>query len=80
MIARLKKERDEARSLLAQAERQFPVSTQYATGNAVATSNGKRGIHVFWSIFLVLHLFFQCQEIRMGQQLMTGLKHITVLL
>ncbi|KAK4258410.1 hypothetical protein QN277_007865 [Acacia crassicarpa] len=43
VIARLKKERDEARSLLAQAERQFPVSTPNTmTVNAVATSNGKR--------------------------------------
>lgn len=44
VIARLKKERDEARSLLAQAERQIPISA--ATGNAVhpmAVSNGKRG-------------------------------------
>jgi pre-mRNA-processing factor 19 len=39
VIARLKKERDEARSLLAQAERQIPMSTSTAT---TALSNGKR--------------------------------------
>ncbi|KMT16534.1 hypothetical protein BVRB_3g048280 [Beta vulgaris subsp. vulgaris] len=44
VIARLKKERDEARSLLAQAERQMPISG--ATGNSIhapVMSNGKRG-------------------------------------
>ncbi|GAB4843070.1 E3 ubiquitin-protein ligase prp19 [Ancistrocladus abbreviatus] len=43
VIARVKKERDEARSLLAQAERQIPFSA--SAGNAVhapALSNGKR--------------------------------------
>lgn len=45
MIARLKKERDEARSILAQAERQFPISTPNSvTANAPVHSNGKRGI------------------------------------
>ncbi|OAY28153.1 pre-mRNA-processing factor 19 homolog 1 [Manihot esculenta] len=44
VIARLRKERDEARSLLAQAERQMPVlATAPATANASALSNGKRG-------------------------------------
>lgn len=44
MIARLKKERDEARSLLAQAERQIPMPGSAAvTANAPALSNGKRG-------------------------------------
>ncbi|XP_002528359.2 pre-mRNA-processing factor 19 homolog 1 [Ricinus communis] len=43
VIARLKKERDEARSLLAQADRQIPLSvTAAATENAYAASNGKR--------------------------------------
>ncbi|KAL3506212.1 hypothetical protein ACH5RR_031594 [Cinchona calisaya] len=45
VIARLKKERDEARSLLAQAERQMPVSATTLTApevNAAALSNGKR--------------------------------------
>ncbi|KAK7279190.1 hypothetical protein RJT34_24236 [Clitoria ternatea] len=43
VIARLKKERDEARSLLAQAERQFPVSAPNAvTANVPVLSNGKR--------------------------------------
>ncbi|XP_047168277.1 pre-mRNA-processing factor 19 [Vigna umbellata] len=43
VIARLKKERDEARSLLAQAERQYPVSALNApTANAPVLSNGKR--------------------------------------
>lgn len=44
VIARLKKERDEARSLLAQAERQMPMLATAATANAFALSNGKRGI------------------------------------
>ncbi|XP_010276202.1 PREDICTED: pre-mRNA-processing factor 19-like [Nelumbo nucifera] len=42
VIARLKKERDEARSLLAQAERQIPMSASAAAANASALSNGKR--------------------------------------
>ncbi|OMO95357.1 hypothetical protein COLO4_15958 [Corchorus olitorius] len=40
VIARLKKERDEARSLLAQAERQAPLPA--VTANVSALSNGKR--------------------------------------
>ncbi|XP_048334064.1 pre-mRNA-processing factor 19 [Ziziphus jujuba] len=40
VIARLKKERDEARSLLAQAERPLPASTGVAV-NASALSNGR---------------------------------------
>lgn len=44
VIARLKKERDEARALLAQAERQIPMSVATPdTANAAALSNGKRG-------------------------------------
>ncbi|KAL8481064.1 hypothetical protein ACS0TY_027555 [Phlomoides rotata] len=43
VIARLKKERDEARALLAQAERQIPMSVAAPdTANAAALSNGKR--------------------------------------
>ncbi|MFQ6666322.1 hypothetical protein Gotur_032707, partial [Gossypium turneri] len=42
VIARLKKERDEARSLLAQAERQAPLPASAATANVSALSNGKR--------------------------------------
>ena len=46
VIARLKKERDEARSLLAQAERQIPMSTFTAVPeNGSTLSNGKRGFH-----------------------------------
>ncbi|KAG4983218.1 hypothetical protein JHK87_027967 [Glycine soja] len=46
VIARLKKERDEARSVLAQAERQFPASAPNAiTANDPVLSNGKRGFH-----------------------------------
>ena len=41
VIARLKKERDEARLLLSQAERQLPAAT------APALSNGKRGTVLF---------------------------------
>ncbi|CAN1279100.1 Pre-mRNA-processing factor 19 homolog 2, partial [Linum perenne] len=40
VIARLKKERDESRALLAQADRQLPMST--AAANASALANGKR--------------------------------------
>lgn len=44
VIARLKKERDEARALLAQAERQIPMSVAAPdTVNAASLSNGKRG-------------------------------------
>ncbi|AEE27707.1 MOS4-associated complex 3A [Arabidopsis thaliana] len=43
VIARLKKERDESRQLLAEAERQLPAAPEVATSNA-ALSNGKRGI------------------------------------
>jgi len=56
VIARLKKERDEARSLLAQAERQYPVSALNAPpANAPVLSNGKRGFDViiFSSLFLL---------------------------
>ncbi|KAF9604849.1 hypothetical protein IFM89_010524 [Coptis chinensis] len=43
VIARLKKERDDARSLLAQAERQIPMTASAAaTANALVLSNGKR--------------------------------------
>ncbi|XP_057783563.1 pre-mRNA-processing factor 19 homolog 1-like isoform X3 [Salvia miltiorrhiza] len=43
-VARMKKERDEARVLLAQAERRIPASVEVPnTVNAVAISNGKRG-------------------------------------
>ncbi|KAA3467918.1 pre-mRNA-processing factor 19-like protein 1-like isoform X1 [Gossypium australe] len=42
VIARLKKERDEARSLLAQAERQAPLPASAATANVSVLSNGKR--------------------------------------
>ncbi|KAF2314056.1 hypothetical protein GH714_021794 [Hevea brasiliensis] len=45
VITRLKKERDEARSLLAQAERQMPIlATAAATTNVSAISNGKRAL------------------------------------
>lgn len=44
VIARLKKERDEARALLAQAERQIPSSIEVPnTANSVAMNNRKRG-------------------------------------
>ncbi|KAI3469835.1 hypothetical protein Pfo_026498 [Paulownia fortunei] len=45
VIARLKKERDEARALLAQAERQIPMSVAAPDAvNAAALSNGKRAL------------------------------------
>ncbi|KAK4765886.1 hypothetical protein SAY87_007528 [Trapa incisa] len=44
VIARLKKERDEALSLLAQADRQMPIPSSTAlTVNASVLTNGKRG-------------------------------------
>lgn len=62
MIARLKKERDEARSLLAQAERQIPMSASATTVNASALSNGKRGLSHFQPVLLFnvanLHCIF----------------------
>lgn len=55
MIARLKKERDEARSLLAQAERQAPLPALAATANVSALSNGKRGsFSVYCSLMLYI--------------------------
>ncbi|CAL9067992.1 unnamed protein product [Musa banksii] len=42
VIARLKKERDEARVLLAQAERQIPLLTASAANATTIVSNGKR--------------------------------------
>lgn len=45
VIARLKKERDEARQLLAEAERHIPAAPETMTANA-ALSNGKRGMIV----------------------------------
>lgn len=43
VIARLKKERDESRQLLTEAERQLPEVSEVATANA-GLSNGKRGM------------------------------------
>lgn len=44
VIARLKKERHETRALLAQAERQIPMSVEVPKAvNAAAINNGKRG-------------------------------------
>lgn len=49
VIARLKKERDEARGLLALAERQMPVSAMTGPpANAAALSNGKRGFICYY--------------------------------
>ncbi|KAG5573761.1 hypothetical protein H5410_063527 [Solanum commersonii] len=42
VIARLKKERDEARELLAQAERQVPMAATTSAANGAALSYGKR--------------------------------------
>jgi hypothetical protein len=44
VIARLKKERDESRALLALAERQIPAS-MVGAAPAAAVSNGKRGFY-----------------------------------
>lgn len=49
VIARLKKERDEARALLAQAERQMPMPIATGSGsNAAALTNGKRGLLCYY--------------------------------
>lgn len=51
MIARLKKERDEARSLLAQAERHIPMATSAPiTVNASAVSNGRAGSFFIYAV------------------------------
>ena len=68
MIARLKKERDEARSLLSQAERQVPVAQAAINPmHAPVHANGKRGILFFFSVLLMgfsneIHslLYFVC--------------------
>lgn len=58
MIARLKKERDEARSLLAQAERQMPLSSTSFSSNAAAVNvNGKRGLSSQSCISMDFHEF-----------------------
>lgn len=68
MIARLTKERDEARSFLALAERQFPISaTNAVTANAPVVSNGKRGFtsyrvnFIVFSILQFLQSFFKIE-------------------
>ena len=49
VIARLKMEKDEVMSLLAQAERQMPMSAPSATTiNASGLSNGKRGLCIIY--------------------------------
>jgi len=48
VIARLKKERDEARELLLKAERQAPAAgTTPVAAPPAAISNGKRGLQSF---------------------------------
>lgn len=48
MIARLKKERDEARELLLKADRRAPVAgTAPVAAPLAVTSNGKRGLGFF---------------------------------
>lgn len=65
VIARLKKERDEARSLLAQAERQVPMSTFTAvTANLPALTNGKRGSCFITGCLLYFSSKFSCWLIR----------------
>jgi hypothetical protein len=65
VIARLKKERDEARSLLAQADRQFPISTPNdATANAPVHSNGKRGFTSYHLVDFVVFLY--CKALNFG--------------
>lgn len=50
VIARLKKERDEARQLLAEVERHIPAAPEAVTSNA-ALSNGKRGMIIHFLVF-----------------------------
>lgn len=60
VIARLKKERDEARQLLAEVERHIPAAPEAVTANA-ALSNGKRGMIVYFLLkILWLHSFPSC--------------------
>lgn len=55
VIARLKKERDEARSLVAQAERHVPMPASVPISvNASAVSNGRAGSYIY------IVLFIQC--------------------
>lgn len=63
VIARLKKERDEARQLLTEAERQLPAAPEVASANA-AVSNGKRGMLVHFLLkisWLCSH--FSCNKL-----------------
>ena len=54
MIARLKKERDEARSLLAQADRHIPMTTSAPiTVNSSAVSNGRAGSFIICVVYIV---------------------------
>ena len=52
VIARLKKERDEAYMLLAQAERQLPTISSIPQTSAL--SNGKRGLFLEYSLFTII--------------------------
>lgn len=53
MIARLKKERDEARSLVAQAERHVPMPASAPISvNASAVSNGRAGSYIYIVLFI----------------------------
>jgi pre-mRNA-processing factor 19 len=63
VIARLKKERDEARSLLAQADRQFPTPND-ATANDPVHSNGKRGFTSYHLVDFVVFLY--CKALNFG--------------
>lgn len=64
VIARLKKERDEARSLLAQADRQIPMPASVAvTTNTPTISNGKRGRYFH---YVILGLFSFCINLNHG--------------
>jgi len=60
VIARLKKERDEARQLLAEVERHIPAAPEAVTANA-ALSNGKRGmiVHFLLKIYWLV-IFSSC--------------------
>lgn len=69
VIARLKKERDEARQLLTQAEREIPMTAATATAvNTPTLSNGKRGYQLtLQNLFLcsfylcmLIHVIYLC--------------------
>ncbi|KAM7252876.1 hypothetical protein ACFE04_025494 [Oxalis oulophora] len=75
VIARLKKERDESRTLLAQADRQIPIST--SSVNTSTLSNGKRGSYSRASFFFYLDVT-TVKIVDQGDLVLTGSADKTV--